>query len=46
MSTEPSIGVATFPEDGDASSVLMERVDRALYEAKKGGRNRVVLASR
>lgn len=41
-----SIGVATFPEDGDASSVLMERVDRALYEAKKGGRNRVVLASR
>lgn len=40
-----SLGVATFPDDaGDAES-LVRSADSALYAAKHGGRNCVVLAS-
>ncbi|MFC1671512.1 diguanylate cyclase [Planctomycetota bacterium] len=35
-----SIGVATFPADGDAKDVLLRRADNALYDAKRAGRNR------
>ena len=37
-----SIGVACFPEDGRSLDTLAARADRALYQAKKDGRNRVV----
>lgn len=37
-----SIGVATFPKDGDHAQVLLEHADQALYQAKRQGRNRVV----
>ncbi len=37
-----SIGVAAFPDDGREQPVLIERADLALYQAKQGGRNRVV----
>lgn len=36
-----SMGVASFPEDGDLPESILERADRALYEAKAKGRNRV-----
>jgi len=36
-----SVGVATFPEDAGASVKLVEAADRALYQAKNDGRNRV-----
>jgi diguanylate cyclase (GGDEF)-like protein len=39
-----SIGVALFPQNGTSSDQLLNLADRALYEAKHRGRNRVVLA--
>lgn len=37
-----SIGVATFPEDASEREYLIDEADRAMYAAKKSGRNRVV----
>jgi diguanylate cyclase (GGDEF)-like protein len=37
-----SIGVASFPQDGRSIEILLARADRALYEAKAAGRNRVM----
>lgn len=36
-----SIGVASFPEDGELPEEILQRADRALYEAKALGKNRV-----
>ena len=36
-----SIGVASFPEDGELPDDVLQRADRALYEAKALGKNRV-----
>ncbi len=37
-----SIGLATYPEDSTDPEELIEASDKALYEAKRGGRDRVV----
>ena len=39
-----SLGVATFPQDADEMSTLVQLADQALYRAKTGGRNQVVAA--
>ncbi|MEJ2199596.1 MAG: diguanylate cyclase [Desulfuromonadaceae bacterium] len=39
-----SIGLAFYPENGKNSSQLIESADKALYRAKKEGRNRVCFA--
>jgi diguanylate cyclase (GGDEF)-like protein len=36
-----SLGVATFPADGIDSTGLLQAADRALYRAKRAGRNRL-----
>ncbi|NTV14574.1 MAG: sensor domain-containing diguanylate cyclase [Desulfobulbaceae bacterium] len=38
-----SLGLAVFPEDGSSKDLLIERSDRALYRAKRRGRNRTVI---
>ncbi len=38
-----SIGVATYPEDGESSSILLQKADEALYKSKENGRNRVTV---
>ncbi|TCO82789.1 PAS domain S-box-containing protein/diguanylate cyclase (GGDEF)-like protein [Plasticicumulans lactativorans] len=40
-----SLGVAVFPRHGVETETLLGAADRALYRAKHGGRNRVMLAA-
>jgi diguanylate cyclase (GGDEF)-like protein len=40
-----SFGVAAFPTCASAGSILIHAADAAMYEAKRGGRNRVVRAA-
>lgn len=39
-----SVGVATFPEDGNDPQSIIQQADEVLYRAKRGGRNRVCRA--
>jgi diguanylate cyclase (GGDEF)-like protein len=39
-----SLGVATFPRDGQDGDILLELADKALYAAKLAGRDRVCAA--
>lgn len=43
LRTTISIGIATFPEDSQELSALIDKADNALYRAKQTGRNRVCL---
>ncbi len=46
MSLSVSCGVAeSFPETDEAPGDVMRRADVALYEAKNGGRNRIIFRS-
>jgi diguanylate cyclase (GGDEF)-like protein len=40
-----SVGVAVFPIHGTSPRELMAAADAALYEAKRGGRDQVVVSS-
>ncbi len=40
-----SMGIAVFPEHGDTLTGLLELADKALYESKRAGRNRVTSAA-
>lgn len=43
LSVTISIGIATAPDDAQHAQELIEKADRALYQAKHSGRNRSVL---
>lgn len=38
-----SIGIAIYPEHGETDTELCRRADKAMYQAKDGGRNRITL---
>lgn len=40
-----SMGIANYPEDSIEPKVLVELADRALYEAKKTGKDQIILAN-
>lgn len=40
-----SAGLASFPQDGDSNETLIECADKALYQAKKEGRGKLILFS-
>lgn len=40
-----SAGIATFPEHGNAGDELVRIADAALYRAKAGGRDRLVMGT-
>lgn len=41
-----SMGISSFPSDGQEKAVLIDKADKCLYEAKKLGRNRVIVVGR
>ena len=41
-----SLGVAAIPDDAETKQALIEAADKALYQAKKQGRDQVVLAKK
>lgn len=40
-----SLGVASFPQDGSDDKDVLNQADKALYNAKKQGRNRVAMST-
>ncbi|GAB4240343.1 MAG: hypothetical protein Tsb0032_43900 [Kiloniellaceae bacterium] len=45
ISVAASIGVALFPSDAATREDLLKQADKAMYEAKSAGRNRILFAS-
>jgi GGDEF domain-containing protein len=40
-----SIGIATYPIDGDVAASVLLAADRACFVAKRGGRDRIATAA-
>jgi len=43
MPTSVSIGLGTYPDDGNNLEELFSKIDQALYRAKETGRNKVII---
>jgi len=43
--TTVSIGIGSYPDDAGSLEMIMEKADKAMYQAKQRGRNRVALAT-
>ena len=44
LSVTISVGVAVYPQHGPGIRSVVEKADKALYQAKNGGRNRLAIA--
>ncbi|HEY0721289.1 MAG TPA: diguanylate cyclase [Gammaproteobacteria bacterium] len=44
LQVSASVGVAFYPEDGSSIATLLRQADKAMYEAKRNGRNRIFLS--
>ncbi|MDH5358089.1 MAG: EAL domain-containing protein [Gammaproteobacteria bacterium] len=42
MHITPSVGIVTYPQDGENHETLLQNVDTAMFRAKKNGRNQFV----
>lgn len=40
-----SMGIATYPDHGEDTNILIRMADKALYVAKQEGRDRVIICS-
>lgn len=45
VKTTVSVGVSSYPDDGSTLDLMLAHADRNMYQAKLGGRNRVVYQS-
>ncbi|MGD8789910.1 MAG: GGDEF domain-containing protein [Burkholderiales bacterium] len=43
LNTTISLGLASYPEDGGNIDILVDKADRALYQAKENGRNQAAI---
>jgi diguanylate cyclase (GGDEF)-like protein len=41
LSVSGSIGIACYPQDGEAEELLLERADQAMYQAKQAGKGQL-----
>ncbi|QFF98082.1 diguanylate cyclase [Psychrobacillus glaciei] len=39
----PSIGIAIYPEHGQDAETLIKHADKAMYQAKRAGKNNYVV---
>lgn len=44
LSVSASVGVALYPEQGDDAEQLIRKADKAMYEAKRNGKNQYALS--
>ncbi|MCK5259334.1 MAG: GGDEF domain-containing protein, partial [Thermoplasmatales archaeon] len=44
FSISVTLGIATYPEDAKSRDELIGKADKAMYEGKLSGRNKIVLA--
>ena len=45
VSVSASVGIAVHPNDADEAGELIQKADKAMYKAKRNGKNRYALAS-
>ena len=38
-----SIGIVSYPQHGETTMLLLENVDKAMYRAKRGGKNKIMV---
>src|SRR4051794_35046706 len=41
IATSVSVGLVTYPDDGETVGALLEHADEAMYRSKRGGRDRI-----